>query len=116
FERLELTIDSERLPSGGSLTLAKGLHEIEIDVDFGHGSLFRLLWREPSRDLEVIPPRFLFRPKAAPHGLFGRFFSGPHVVGAASAGKNRPTALVLLPYHAAAATLHCGVERHAPGA
>lgn len=77
FERLELTIDSERLPSGGSLTLAKGLHEIEIDVDFGHGSLFRLLWREPGRDLEVIPPRFLFRPKAAPHGLFGRFFSGP---------------------------------------
>ncbi len=76
FDRLQLTVDSLPLPAGGGLTLAQGLHEVEISADVGRAGLFRLLWQQPGHDLEVIPSPYLFQPEAAPHGLVGRYYQG----------------------------------------
>jgi len=90
FDRLELAVDSEPLPVGGRLTLAQGLHEVEIRADFRRAGLFRLLWQQPGQDLAVIPSPYLFQPEAAPHGLLGRYYQGPAWSGPAALERIDP--------------------------
>lgn len=72
------TIDRRQvIPAGRDLllTLARGLHTLEVDATVGAEAPVQLLWRPPgSREFAAVPHDALFTDSVSTNGLLGRYF------------------------------------------
>ncbi len=75
-----LKIDGTELIRGGSekgAILARGNHQLSIDLPDGKNGEVRLLWRSPTdAAFQPIPREFLFRAPVSNNGLLGKYYRG----------------------------------------
>jgi len=100
-----LKIDQREVLKGDaqtSLSLAQGLHAIELTVPVDGPGSVQLWWKQPGRDEEIVPGDDLFRAPADNRGLLGQFYrnvtwSGPPALERIDVGVNQNFHFLPLP-------------------
>ena len=70
--------ENDLLKGGGetSITLAQGLHAIDVTVPMTDLGPVSLQWQPPGQAMGSVPSSVLFRPPADNRGLLGKYYSG----------------------------------------
>ncbi|MBM4416744.1 MAG: hypothetical protein FJ033_00275 [Chloroflexi bacterium] len=80
-----LKIDGTELIRGGGqkgAILARGNHQLSIELPDGKNGEIRLLWRSPTdTGFQAIPREFLFRAPVSNNGLLGKYYRGTEWAG-----------------------------------
>ncbi len=88
-----LIVDGTPLAVGGSdgtVTLARGVHALRVEVLGAGGTPVRVLWAQPTKDFESIPANVLYVPPVRATGLLARLYRGPEASGEPATARIDP--------------------------